>query len=200
MKHQQEGAWTLMREILQEDLLELHVERYTLSESLSDDRCEIYLKVKNVTTGEVHPIEGEGVGLVDAVFQALKARLSTEYPSLNSISFTAFDVTGLMSSGSAQHSDAEVQVTFGVTNSHGTEFTFDNRSRSLAKACIEAVLEAVEYFVNSERAFIRMYKAREHYDKEGRTDLVEKYTAQLAKMVANTSYSDVIDRIKAESD
>ena len=59
-------------------------------------------------------------------------------------------------------------------------------------------MKAVEYFVNSERAFVRMYKAREHYQKEGRDELVTKYTVLLAKMVANTSYSDVTARIKAE--
>jgi hypothetical protein len=43
-----------------------------------------------------------------------------------------------------------------------------------------------------------MFKARKHYEKEGRTDLVTKYTDLMAKMVANTSYSESIAKIKAE--
>jgi hypothetical protein len=43
-----------------------------------------------------------------------------------------------------------------------------------------------------------MYRARKHYESEGRTDLVSKYTDLMSMMVANTSYSEVIERLKKE--
>ncbi len=200
MRHEQKEAWGLMKEVLQEDLLELRVESYKLEENFTENRCEVYLSVRNATTQEIFPIEGAGVGLVDAVFKALKARLSPEHRSLETIEFSAFDVKGIMSSGNEAHTDAEARVEITVCNSYEREFHFDAQSRSIAQACIDGILEAVEYFVNSELAIIRMYKAREHYQGEGRTDLVAKYTAMMAKMVANTSYSEVLDRIKRELD
>lgn len=198
MKHAQEEAVSLMKEILQDEMLDLEVEAYTLKESFKENRCEICLSVRDRTSGDLRNVEGAGVGIVDATFQGLKARFSDDYPSLDSISFSAFNVKGLMTSGHAQLSDAEAVVDIGVRNSYDREFTFEYRSRSISHACIEATLSAVEYFVNSERAFIRMYRARKHYESIGRTDLVSKYTSLMSKMVVNTSYSEVIDRIKNE--
>lgn len=198
MRHEQKEALALMREVLQEEFLELHVESYKLEENFTEARCEVYLQVCDRRSGECFPIEGKGVGLVDAVFNAVKDRLSPEYPSLETIEFSAFEMKGIMSSGNAAHTDAEARVEVGVRNSYGKEFGFEGQTRSIAQSCITALLGAVEYFVNSERAFIRMHNARAHYKSEGREDLVTKYTSMMAQMVANTSYSEVLERIRQE--
>ena len=199
--HQQAEARALMKEILQDELLELRVESYRLSESFDpqgEPRFEIYMSVRDSTSGEILPIEGVGVGLVDAAFHGFAARFASEYESLKSITFSRFEAKGLMSSGSDDRADAEALIEIGITNSYGHEFTFQFRSRSLGHACVQGVAAAIQYFVNSERAFIRMYKARQHYQEEGRDDLVAKYTGLMAQMVKNTSYSDVLERIKKE--
>ena len=199
MPQKQQEALALMREVLQEDLLQLHAESYKLEESLTDNNCDVFLSVRNPHSGEVFQIEGSGVGLVDAVFRGLKARLSRDYQSLESIEFAAFEVKGIMSSGHEAATDAEARVEIGVRNSSDRIFHFDAQSRSIGKACIDGILRTVEYFVNSELAFVRMYKARSHYESEGRMELVTKYTAMMAQMVENTSYSEVIEQIKKEA-
>lgn len=200
MPQKQQEAFALMREVLQEDLLQLNGESYKLEESLTDNSCNVFLDVRNPHRDEVFQIEGTGVGLVDAVYRGLKARLAKEYPSIESIEFVSFEVKGIMSSGhEAAATDAEARVEISVRNSYEKVFHFEAQSRSLGKACIGAILRTVEYFVNSELAFVRMYKARSHYESEGRMELVSKYTAMMAQMVENTSYSEVIDRIRKET-
>ena len=54
------------------------------------------------------------------------------------------------------------------------------------------------YFVNSEKAFIRIYNLLQHHRADGRTDLVTKYQLLLGQMVQNTSYTEVIEQIKAQ--
>jgi hypothetical protein len=198
MKKQQEEAWALMRQMLQDDLLELQAEAYKLNEDFGEGRCEIFLSVKKANNGEPIAIEGVGVGLVDALFHGLKSRFSGEYPSLESLSFSSFNMTGLMSSGHEAHTDAEAKIELGIKNSYGREFRFEATSRSIGQACINATMRGVEYFINAERTFKTMYRARKHYESEGRTDLVSKYTDLMSMMVANTSYSEVIERLKKE--
>ena len=72
----------------------------------------------------------------------------------------------------------------------------DETAKLIEKSGQRVVSAAVEYFVNSERAYVTMYRALEHYRSEGRTDLVAKYTTRLAAMVRNTSYSSVLERMK----
>ena len=53
-----------------------------------------------------------------------------------------------------------------------------------------------EYFVNSERAYITLYKALENARERNRQDLVDTYKAQMAEVVKSTSYSEVIERLQ----
>jgi len=197
-KHEQEEARSLMREVLQDDLLELTITAYKLSDDLESHRCEIYLSVLDSRTGETLALEGAGVGIVDAAWQAFKGRFGPEFPSIESLKFSRFEANGIIGSGHDANADAEAAVQIGITNSYGIEFDFDAQSRSLGHACVQVVAQAIQYFVNSELAIVRMYKARQHYQADGRDDLVTKYTALMAKMVKNTSYSEVLDKIKDE--
>ena len=84
-------------------------------------------------------------------------------------------------------------------NSEGNLFEFERQGRSLVATAVLVVVEALEHFVNSERAFISVYKALQDARERGRSDLVQTYTAQLTELVRTTSYTQVIERIKAET-
>jgi hypothetical protein len=189
-----------MRDILGEDYVQLKIIAYRLEEDLETDKARIRCQL--VDRG--HPdglrqIEGEGCGLLDACFQGLLAALEVEYPSLKTISIRDFSVKGLMATrGEGAGSDAKAEVSLTVATSENHSFTFSVTSRSLARASVEVTLEAINYFVNSEKAFISTYRYLQHYRKEGRTDLVTKYQLLLGQMVQNTSYTEVIDQIKAQ--
>jgi hypothetical protein len=103
-----------------------------------------------------------------------------------------------MSTSETQGSDAECVVTLVVRNTEEREFRFEDSSRSLVAATLKVVVEAAEYFINSERAYITAFKAMVDARARNRQDLLETYTAQLAELVKTTSYSDVIERLKNE--
>jgi hypothetical protein len=85
-----------------------------------------------------------------------------------------------------------------VRNSDGKVFGFFDSSRSIATSTARAVIAAVEYFVNAERAFITLYRSRQDARERNRDDLVTRYTEELAEVVKSTSYTEVIDNIKRE--
>jgi hypothetical protein len=196
---QQQRALEQMRTVLGDDFITLEVRDYQLRESFDEEFCVVVCNVVEKPGDRRFSVEGKGVGMLDAFFSALCTRYQNEHPSLETIRFTHFDVRGLMGDARAERaSDAKAEAHIGVTNSAGTEFTFTAVSTSVSHSSMEAVLEAVEYFVNSERAYVRIYKALEHYRKENRPDLVGKYTHLLAEMVRNTSYSTAVERLKKE--
>ncbi len=196
MALEQDKMQSLMEEILQEDYVRLEVAGYTLEEDFDDGVCRIICRMNDLD-GEKVEVRGEGVGTIDALFAALRAHLAEDYPSLKSIGFSQFSIKGLISSeGERTSTKAEAEATVGIVNSEGKEFVFQSKVPSVSRAGVQATVEATEYFVNSERTYVRLHEILEHYRSEGRTDLVEKYTDLMSQVVQNTSYSEVVEQIR----
>lgn len=185
-----------MREVLGDDFLRLSFSHYRL-EATAGGPSMLTCEVVEEPPQRTFTIAGEGVGLVDAFFRGLCERYRQEHPSLETIRFSSFSVRGLIRNESGdQASDAKAEAIIGITNSAGREFEFSAVTPSVSHSSIEGVLSAVEYFVNSERAYVRLYKALQHHRTTGRSDMVNRYTELLAEMVRNTSYSSAVERLK----
>lgn len=188
----------LMKEILQDDYLQLDVVKYSLQETFAEQKCRIDCQMKNVD-GAPMEVTGEGVGTIDALFSGLRSYLAEDYPSLKTIDFSQFSIQGLISADEDYDSSkAQAEATVGIINSEGKEFVFQAQATSVSRAGIQATVSAAEYFVNSERTYVRLHEILEHYRHEGRTDLVEKYTDLMSQVVQNTSYSEVVAQIQDE--
>ena len=196
MDTRQENMIALMREILQEDYLHMAVKSYRVAESLDEEMCRVSCHLIQ-DDGRDISVEGEGVGTIDAFFNGLRDRLADSYPSLKSITFSQFNIRGLISADDGiGSSEAEAEATVGIRNSEGEEFVFQATAPSVSRAGLQATVEAATYFVNSEKTFVRLHEILQHYRDEGRTDLVEKYIDLMTRVVSNTSYSEVVEKIK----
>jgi hypothetical protein len=199
MIHQQERITGIMKELLGEKYLKLEVVGYDLHEDFGRGETSIACKIRDTHSDEVTVIEGRGVGIIDAFFHALLDRLSREYPSLQSIQVDKFVVTGNIASAvDTSHADAVCEVVLGIRNDKGIHFEFACESRSVTRAGINCTLLAAEYFVNSERAFIEAYKSHQSARDQSREDMTNRYTEIMSELVRNTSYSEVIEQIRAE--
>ena len=199
MQTKQERMISIMREILQEDYLSIHINSFTAREEFDAQRSQMSCALE-LADGRSLAIEGEGVGTIDALFNGLKDRLADDFPSLRSIEFAEFSVRGLISSEQVsrhQGARAEAEATVGILNSSGRPFTFKATAASFSRAGVLATIRAAEYFINSERTFLRLNEILAHYRAEKRTDLVQKYTSLIAEVVENTSYSELVERAKA---
>jgi LeuA-like protein with dimerisation domain len=182
----------LIRRVLDANYLPLALLRLNIDED-AGSTATIKVKVKE---GEVLiDVEGTGVGVVDALYNALLERYGREYQSLKTIQIVGFHLTADMESKKRHDGvDAVGKVTLDVTNSEGRHFAFTDASRSVTTSSARAVLACVEYFVNAERAFLTLYNARKDALERGREDLVSRYTAELAEVVEATSYAEVLRR------
>jgi len=189
-------ALETMRGVLSDEFFTLSFSDYRL-EAMREGPSHIACTVIENPGDRHFELRGEGVGLVDAIFGALCERYQSQHPSLQTISFSGFSVRALPGDARRERpSAAKAEAAVGIRNSSGREFEFTAISNSVGDSSIEAVLAAVEYFVNSERAYVRVYEALQHHKTTGRIDLVGRYTELLAEIVQNTSYSSAVERLK----
>ncbi len=176
----------LLDEVLGESLLRLKVRSHSLEEDLVSGTSTVRL-----TLGDPErEIQGKGVGIVDAAFDALIKMLVDEYPSLEHIRFVSFTVSSADGTGERDaRTDAEGIARLQVANATNRIFEFTEASRSVAAASIRVTVAAVEYFVNSERAFFTVRGFLDEAKSTGRNDLVQHYTAMLVQLVGNSSYT-----------
>lgn len=199
MAHHRQTISDLVARVLDGTELKLAVDGYRLEESLEEGHVEVECLVHSKQTGERESIRGQGVGLIDAVFTALHDRYSDQHSSLKTLHFQDFQVSAQAGTGGdGSKSDMTAEVQLKVLNSQGRSFRFNHTSPSITGSSIHVVRECVEFFVNSERAFLAIYRALQHAKKENRHDSVELYTAQLATLVEATSYSHVIEKVRSE--
>jgi hypothetical protein len=189
----------LIQDVLGSDYVHLSATNYQLSETLSDEKCVVDVRLLRKSSLETtDEIRGSGVGFVDALYHGLVDHYAREFPSLSTITFTAFEVTGDMGTSLSRGADAECVVTLIVENTDAKQFRFQESGRSLVAAALTVVVESAEYFINSEKAYVMVYNAMADAKVRNRPDLLDRYTAQLAELVKTTSYSEVIERIQNE--
>ena len=190
----------LLREVLGSSYTSLQVLKAVVEENLADDTTSITCEVTyegEGADGERSVIAGKGVGVIDAFFHGMQSRFAEEYPSLKTIRFSNFSLDAeLGAKKDFAGTDSPARVTIEITNSEGRTFSFHHTARSVIAAGIIATLRSMEYFINSERAFVTMHHALRYAQERRRSDLVQRYTDTMATLVRNTSYSEVISRIR----
>jgi hypothetical protein len=189
----------LMRDVLGERYTHLEVKQVVIEENLSEQTTSVTCEATAEASGETSIIAGKGVGVIDALFHGVQARFSSEYPSLNSLRFHSFSVRGQLDTKQGfAGTDSKAQVTLEIANSEDKIFTFTGESRSVTSSAIITTLAGLEYFINSERAFVAMYHALQDARERNRFDLVQRYTNTMATLVQNTSYSEVTAKLRQD--
>ena len=186
----------LIRRILGTGYLELRLSRLEVHEV---PELASRVAVEVTENGQATTIEGDGVGPVDALWGAMVGRYAKEYQSLKSIQFAGFTMSAAIESKVRKAGlDAMATVEVAVVNSDGRRFTFSDSSRSVTSSAARLVIAVVEYFVNAERAFVTLSHARKDAVARGRSDLIARYTAELAEVVKSTSYAEVIEALRRD--
>ena len=196
----QEETIALMREMLGDNYTQLTVRRVVIEEDLTNESTSVTCEVTEERTQNSFVIASKGVGVVDAFFHGVATRFANEYPSLKTIRFTSFSMGAkLDTKKESSGTDSLAEVTLEISNSEGKKFHFHNSHRSITASSILTTLRAMEYFINSERAYVTMYHAYKDAVERRRPELAQKYTDSMAILVQNTSYSQVIEKIQKES-
>ena len=159
-------------------------------EKITDVNCRILFGKKKLT------IKGAGKGPVDALFTSLTSKFVSEYCSLERLRFSRFSVEADIEKNlGPSRTDATVEATLEISNECGSSL-FRQRANSISIVSAKIILSAVEHFINAEKCVIMLYKNLQYADRNGRGDMVNIYTQQMAEIVKNVSYENVITKIR----
>jgi len=188
----------IVQKVLTEKRLQFSIDRLVVEELMIEKKTgvECKLSVKNLEGKSIaYDIKGVGRGLLDALFNALVAKLVDDCHSLSNLRLEEFqifvdenDLKELRRQGKGRGTDAHVEVALTINNGCGKLIPFRSRSRSMIAASVDVVSKTIEFFVNSERAVLRLKWLIEDSCSRNRGDLTEQYTHMLSSLVYNTSY------------
>ena len=198
MRMEQKALEGMVRDVLAQEYREFEVTKYVLTEDVREHQATIVCQLRQPGADRGLAVEGKGVGMIDALFKGLKKTMSSDYPSLDHIHFVDFRIDGdFKSTKSDDGTDALGRVRLVVENSSGRRFDFESKTLSISASSVDVVVKAVEHFVNAEEAVSKVYEWIQDAKRRQRPDLAETYTHRLASLVHNASYSESIERLKA---
>ena len=184
------------REVLKKKYLSFTINQLGINEDLAGKKTSICcaLTITNLEDKKIdYNIDGNGKGLVDALFNALTARLVDDCHSLANLCLEEFsvnvdeaDLRKLRRTG--RGTDAHVITSLRINNGNGKLIPFESRDQSMITSSVDVVRKTIEFFVNSERAVLCLKDLIEDAEKRNRSDLCERYTIMLSSLIYNTSY------------
>ena len=191
----------IINKVMSEDLIKLKVKEMSFVENIDENKSavqfELQIENRHLSSKETVQTGGEGSGIVDALYNAVLNSLANKYISLSEIRFVDFSITlNPNSSKRLQGTDAKVFVDIAVESPARGVFHFKSHSRSLVTACMNTVLESMEYFINCERCVLLLTDLIANAEKRNREDLKSIYVNYLSDLVANSSYVKTIKEHK----
>lgn len=198
-EEKQKKASSIVKSVLNENYVFFKLEKgFVIEESVEGSITKVSYEISMTSADNCESlcIEGEGIGPVDAFFSSLKKALMIRYASLENLLFREFAINADIGRFSQKHSgsNSPVEAVLVVQNERDEDLIFRNTSRSTNKAALSAVLSAIEYFINSEKAAIILKKCIKDAKKRNRGDLIVLFTAQLTEIVRNNSYEKVLNK------
>lgn len=188
----------LAKEILQDSLIVIQVVSLKFLENFETSKAELEAKLVEISHGKPkkRSAHGDGVGLVDACFDALIKTYDGDFCSLDTISIVEFSVNAHVEHGNKRRSDAKVTAILRVKNSQDYEYAFECTTTSISHSSIAVVQESIAFFINAELAYTRMHYALKDAMERGRHDLALRYKNNMGTLVNATSYEKLVERLR----
>jgi hypothetical protein len=146
---------------------------------LNDCLIKVYNLPDSKEEETILSFNSKGKGFVDALFKGLLKEFDL-FSTLSDFIITNFKIVAdTKKDKSSTEGEAIAQLTV-YNKINKKEFIFhSSKVFSINLAAIEVIVQALEFFVNSEQAVKMIYYAFKDAKRRHRTDLVESFTKQL---------------------
>jgi len=180
----------IVREVLDDDYWQLSIDKLSIEENLREKTtkisCVVRMNEKDVS------IEETGSGPIDALFNGLKNNFKKSYLSFHGLNFHGFSIEGDVDRNSLMmSSEVECVLTIASVNVHNN-LIYRHRDASINRAAICVVLNAVEYYINSERAMKKLREWAADAQRRNRGDLFEQCVLKMSRLLEGASYTDTL--------
>ena len=193
-EHEQKQIRAKIKEFLKESdsYVTMSVDSFSLEEDIKNKTSTISGNL--LINNKKIIIRGSGVGIVDAFLRTVIEKLLDRYPSLQNIKLSEFYASAKIKKKARPGSDATVSVNLVLENIKRGKIHFSHSAQSLNTATILVVTEAIEYFINSEIAFLKLKSCIEDAKSRDRVDIVNKYMFLMVEVVKNMNYDKVLTK------
>jgi hypothetical protein len=178
----------IVKEVLSDDYWKLSIDKLLIEEDLRERTTKIKCLVQ--LNEKTFAIEETGKGPIHALFNGLKNNFKKSYLSFKGLSFRDFSIEGDIDHSSRDMS-SEVECILSIdSDSNHHPLIYRHKDTSINRAAIAVVLNAVEYYINSERAMKLLRNWAQDARKRNRGDLYEDSTLKMSLLLEGASYSE----------
>ena len=186
--------YEVIHSVLGQDYINLKFTKITIEENYEDPSESkihgIIEECQGKSCEEIN-LHCSGNGIIDAIFSGALRHYSEDYPSIKNISFEDFEVKPNFSNKETSGSDAEVQVIIRLSNSSKRIMSFRHVGKSFVAASVIALTKAIEFYINSEKAFKRLKFLISDAERRNRSDIKQGYVSKISAIVKVTSYEEI---------
>ena len=192
---QREKLNEIVKNILKDEYVSIHISDVNIKEKLDADVSDIVCKYQISSHDKQETIKSSGRGIIDALYNGFVSKMGKKYPSLKELRIVDFNLNaeGLKKYKVTPGTQAFVEAHLMIRGINRESIFFHSRSRSINSATIKVVCAAIECFINSELAYVKLKKSYANAKKRNRSDLVEKYNMQMIELVNVNCYTASVD-------
>ncbi len=161
------------------------------SESLNDDFTTTDFSFEQTSDqNEIISItNSKGSGFIDGLFLGLHKHYTPQYSSLDKLKLVDIIVNPIMRAGIRMGSDASISVIFRVeVLDHGLA-EFQHKSRSMIYSSFVSALETFEFYINCEKAFLKIKSIAQDATARNRGDILQSCLIDLSKLTEVNTYA-----------
>ena len=157
---QREKLNHIVKKILEDEYISIHISEVNIKEKLDAETSELVCKYKLAAQTKTETIKASGRGVVDALYHGFVNKMGKQYPSLKELRIIDFNLNaeGLKKYKVNPGTQAFVEAHLLISGGNRDGILFHSRTRSINTATIKVICSAIECFINSERAYLKLKK------------------------------------------
>ena len=161
------------------------------SYSSCEDFNQTSVNIKLTVNDKPVEIEGVGVGLVDAGFNAFVGFFTREYTSLSTIRLSDVFFQIDTNHGRSLTLKSKTIMKLECENDNKNKMLFESKTSSIGLTAVNVLSKAMQFYINCEILFKRVKFLLEDAKSRNRSDVASTYQYVLTKVVEVTSYKNV---------
>lgn len=192
---QREKLNDIVKKILKDEYISIQISGLTIKEKFGADTSDLICKYKLSNEKQTQTLKASGRGMCDALYHGFITKMGKKHPSLNELRIIDFNLNaeGLKKYKMTPGTQAFVEAHLLIRGGNREGILFHGRSRSIITATIQVICAAIECFINSELAYLKLKKGYADAQRRNRQDLAEKYNLQMVELVNVNCYTASVD-------
>jgi len=180
----------IIEKILGDSPTHFSINYFTIKENYDSTEVSCFFEEEeDEGEGKTKKFKFKTEGVINALFHGLLRVYCKKYPSLYNVEFSGFTVNAdFDTKKTANGADSEALVILETRSKNRNTMIFRHQGRSINISAARVVFDAVEFYINCERASKKLKSLISEARSRDRYDIAEGYVSQLIEIVNITAF------------